>query len=184
MKSIDPYNWGATPQEIAARYPCDELEFSHDAIFHRAVDVDAPGSLVFRWLCQLRVAPYSYDLVDNFARRSPPRLTPGLERLQIGQRAMVIFTIAGFSTNELTLRLALRPAAPVMGDFAGTYRVSAGARNRARIVVRILVRYPRGPYGRFLRHVMPWLDFVMFRKQLLTLKRYAERDAERVGNVV
>ena len=180
MRPMNPYNWGATAEEVGAWYPCDDLGFTHDAVFHRAVDVDAPERLVFRWLCQLRAAPYSYDLVDNFARRSPPELTPGLERLHVGQRAMVIFKIAGFSANELTLRLGSRFAAPVMGDFAGTYRVCAGTRSQARIVVRIAVRYPRGPYGALLRRIMPWLDLIMFRKQLLTLKRYAERDAARV----
>jgi hypothetical protein len=68
--------------------------------------------------------------------------------------------------------------ARVMGDFAGTYRVFARAPDRGRIVVRILVRYPRGPYGALLRRAMPWLDLLMFRKQLATLKRYAERDAK------
>ncbi len=175
---VNPYNWGATEAEVAERYPCDELGFAHDAVFHRAIDVDAPAALAYRWLCQLRAAPYSYDLVDNFGRRSPPELIPGLERLAVGQRAMVIFEIAGFGPNELTLRLAFRPAVAVMGDFAGTYRVRPLGPSRTRIVVRILVRYPGGPYGRFMRRAMPWLDLVMFRKQLITLKRYAERDAK------
>jgi hypothetical protein len=177
---LNPKNWGATAEEVAAPFPCDELGFPHDEVFHRAIDVDAPAPLVFRWLCQLRVAPYSYDLVDNFGRRSPPQLVPGLDRLAVGQRAMTIFRIAAFSESDLTLRLGLAPVAPVMGDFAGTYRVLARSATRGRIVVRILVRYPRGPYGALLRKSMPWLDLLMFKKQLSTLKRYAERDAKGV----
>jgi len=173
----EPRVWGARPDEVAAHYPCDDLGFAHDEAFFRAIDVAAPPALVFRWLCQLRAAPYSYDWLDNFGRRSPPRLTPGLERLATGQRAMVIFRIAGFvAGSSLTVRLASRLGRAVMGDFAGSYAVLATGAG-SRLVAKVLVRYPRGAYGNVLRALMPQADLFMFRKQLQTLRRYAERDA-------
>ncbi|HVN11680.1 MAG TPA: hypothetical protein VMT69_06285 [Kineosporiaceae bacterium] len=33
----------------------------------RAVTVHAASPLVYRWVCQLTQAPYSYDLLDNAA---------------------------------------------------------------------------------------------------------------------
>jgi hypothetical protein len=47
----------------------------------------------------------------------------------------------------------------------------------SRLVAKILLRYPKGAYGTLLRTVLPTLDLVMFRKQLLNLKRLTERDA-------
>jgi hypothetical protein len=174
----EPRNWGATAEERAAVYPCDALGFRPDDVFFRAVDVAAPAALVFRWLCQLRVAPYSYDLLDNFARRSPPRLTPGAERLAVGQSMMHIFRLHGFVPGE-SLTVALKGAFPkwIMGDFAGSYRIFPATENAVRLVAKVLVAYPRGPYGALLRERMPGLDLFMFRKQLETLKAYAERDA-------
>ena len=176
----DIKGWGSTAQERRAHFSCDDLGFAYDETFHRAVDVAAPPELVFRWLAQLRVAPYSYDWLDNFGRRSPPELVPGLDMLAAGQRVMTSFRIVAVTPGEdVTVRLASRLGRTLMGDFAGTYRIVRTRAGSSRIIARILVKYPRGLYGRFLRAVVPFADFVMFRKQLLTLRAYAERDARR-----
>ncbi len=169
--------WGATADECADAYPCDDLGFEHDDTFFRAIDVAAPPALTFRWLCQLRAAPYSYDWLDNFGRRSPPQLIPGLEHLAIGQRIMIIFRLVGFSLGtSLTVESTSGIGNVLMGNVAGSYVVRA-IPGGSRLIAKVLVRYPRGPYGRALQFVMPHADLIMFRKQLLTLRRYAERDA-------
>src|SRR5260221_14022454 len=89
-------DWGSTAEERALAYPCDRVLPESDAEYFRAVDVDAPPAVAFRWLCQLRAAPYSYDLLDNLGRRSPPTLTPGPDALAVGQRGMTIFTLVRF----------------------------------------------------------------------------------------
>jgi hypothetical protein len=62
-----------------------------DALW-RAVTARAPAEAVFRWRCQLRVA-YGCDLFDNFGRRSPRALTPGLADLAPGQVFGTIFEL-------------------------------------------------------------------------------------------
>ena len=137
----------------------------------RAVDVAAPPATTFRWLCQLRVAPYSYDWIDNRGRRSPRELTPGLEDLAVGQRFM-IFELASFEPGrEITLRTDSR----LFGEVFVTYRVSQGARG-SRLLAKLLVRYPRSRVRPIMRHLLPAGDLFMMRKQLLTLAALAERD--------
>ncbi|MGD0384654.1 MAG: hypothetical protein ABSB73_00810 [Solirubrobacteraceae bacterium] len=93
-------NWGSTAVERAQPFPCDRLVGSADHVLFRAVDVRAPVQLTFRWLCQLRAAPYSYDRLDNRGRRSPQTLTPGLEQLAVGQRVQSVFTLVEFEEGR------------------------------------------------------------------------------------
>ena len=133
---------------------------------------------MFRWLCQLRAAPYSYDWLDNAGRRSPQRLTPGLDALEVGQRFQRIFELVEFDPDrQITLRprdagLALR----LFGSVAVTYLVAADSPGTTRLLAKICVRYRRGVSGWFMRVLLPWGDLIMMRRQLLNLKRLAERD--------
>jgi hypothetical protein len=165
------FEYGSTEEERTAAYPCDPLLPDHDAALFRAVDVNAPPETVFAWLCQLRVAPYSYDWIDNWGRRSPRGRDPALERLEVGQRFMTIFRLESFERpRHITLWHD-----GVFGKVAGTYSAPPG-----RLVVKLLWSYPGGPVRRSVAgRLLPAGDVVMMRKQLRTLARLAE--AERVG---
>src|SRR3954452_25104893 len=100
------HTWGSTAEERAETFPCDRYaDASFESCF-RSVDVSAPVDVTFRWLCQLRVAPYSYDWIDNFGRRSPTRRDPANEHLVAGQRWMTIFRLLEFEVDrQLTLAI-------------------------------------------------------------------------------
>ncbi|EUA28809.1 hypothetical protein I548_1994 [Mycobacterium intracellulare] len=68
--------WGVRPWERTTPLPCDGVLPSAGVRADRAISIAAPPSIVFGWLCQLRVAPYSYDSLDNLGRRSPAGATP------------------------------------------------------------------------------------------------------------
>ena len=156
-------------------FPCDRFLPDADGEYFRAVGVAAPAGVLFRWLCQLKVAPYSYDLVDNFGRRSPRELTPGVGRLARGQRVMTIFEIADFGENEhLTLTLVGPLANALFGRVALSYVVLPGSGDFCRLVAKLRILYPERPPGSWMRWLLPWGDLLMMRKQLLTLKRLAE----------
>jgi hypothetical protein len=162
-------NWGATAAERAMSLPCDELMPDARVRCHRAVSVDAPPAIVFRRLCQLRVAPYSYDALDNLGRQSPRALTPGLDRLEPGQRFMFVFRLASFTPDEHITLLTRR--------FAVTYAVRPSG-SGSRLLGRVLFPAPGGRLGALLiGRPFALGDLVMMRKQLLTLKELAELDA-------
>lgn len=171
-----PYVWGATEAECAAAYACDRFLPAPQHQFFRAVDVDAPAPVTFRWLQQLRVAPYSYDWADNFLLPSPPRLTPRAERIAVGQRVMHVFSIVALEPGRtLTVGPRSRTAATLLGTLYGTYVVAPRASGGSRLFVKVNANYPRSLYGRLVGGIMPWIDLVMMRKQLRRLKNFAER---------
>ena len=173
------HTWGSTPGERELPFACDRHLPRHDVAVHRAIDVAAPAATLFRWLCQMRVAPYSYDWIDNLGRRSPRRLTPGLDELEIGQRFMWIFNLVEFEP-DLHLTLAYR-FAPTLGNYAVTYRVLPASSDRCRLVVKLLIAAPyRGPLRPVVRTVSPFADLFMMQKQLRTLKRLAEHTGPEV----
>jgi hypothetical protein len=166
--------WGSTAEERAEPFPCDALIAGPRRELFRAVDVDAPADVLFRWVCQLRAAPYSYDLLDNLGRRSPRELTPGLDDLAPGQRVMTIFRLVSFEPGR---SITVASTTKLFGHVAVTYRVVPIDEQRSRLVVKLAVARRRGCVASVLDQLLPAGDLVMMRKQLLTLKARAEHAA-------
>lgn len=179
VASTFPYSWGATAAEREAEYPCDDFAGADSIRVTRAVSCHAEPAALFAWLCQLRRGPYSYDVVDNLGRRSPRKIDRRMLDLRTGLRVMTIFRLVDFEDNK-NLTLAIEPrqlAHTVFGPVALTYQVDPTPSGGSRLICALDVP----PVGRVAPHVRRWLlslgDFVMMRKQLLTLARLAERGA-------
>lgn len=173
--------WGVTRAEQDRTYPCDDLLADPGDRLMRGVDVAAPADVVFRWVCQFRVAPYSYDLIDNPGRRSPRRPLPWCWDLEVGQTFSTIFTLESFVVGEhLTFRMAPGLSTRVYGDIVLTYAVIPVGPERSRLVAVIRGRRPTGRAQAVRNRLLAWGDLVMMRRQLLTFASLAAREhAER-----
>lgn len=167
------WTWGTTPEERARPYPCDRWVEEFDDAYYRGVTVHASAAVVFRWLCQLKVAPYSYDWIDNWGRRSPRALTPGVERLAVGDRFMIFTLVEYEQDRHVTLRLL---GSRMFGDIAITYATVPVSHAVTRLIMKIVARYSDGVGGRLQRWLLPWGDLVMARRQLLNLRSMAQRE--------
>lgn len=175
------HTWGTTPSERQLIFPCDRIISNPDESLFRGVTVHASPTIVFRWLCQMRVAPYSYDWIDNGGRQSPRELSAGLEHLEPGQDVMRIFDLIDFERDRhLTIRVKPRTrAARSFGDIAVSYLIVSGAQGSCRLLVKLVARYPPGAKGRFMSALLPWGDLFMMRRQLLNFKALSERHSPR-----
>jgi hypothetical protein len=170
--------WGTTDEERSMWWPCDAYVNPPLVTEYRAVEVLAPKEIAYRWLCQLRVAPYAYDWFDNFGRQSPRQLTPGLEQLRVGQQLLVMFKIVEFEENDHIT---------VLGDTFGwafgqrlamTYRVLPCSPISCRIVSKLTGHHgplPASLLNLFRREFFSIGELPLMRKQLLTLKQLAEK---------
>jgi hypothetical protein len=170
------FHAGWTLEEDRVRsFPCDDHVLSPLVSCYRGVEVRAPCELVFRWLCQIKIAPYSYDWFDNFGRQSPRELTPGLGLLAVGQPFLVMFRIVDFVENE-HITMVGETFEWIAGQrLAMTYRVVPSTAGSCRIVVKIVSH--NGPVtflNRLRRDFIPLGEFPLMRKQLSTIKRLAE----------
>ena len=139
----------------------------------RAVRIAAPPELVFRWLTQLAVAPYSYDLLDNRGRRSPRHLVQGID-LEPGRSMMEIFRLTAMEPDRmLELTMDTPGSLRVFGRILAVYRTLPQGEGTI-LRCDLFLQPHRGP-ARLRDHLLVWGDVVMMRKQLLTLKELSER---------
>ncbi|GEL26118.1 hypothetical protein PSU4_50720 [Pseudonocardia sulfidoxydans NBRC 16205] len=161
--------WGVTDAETRLRYPCDEVVPRPVLQAWRGVTVHAPPGRVWRWVAQIRLAPYSYDWIDNLGRRSPrelqdlPEPVPGEPFSRSGGRPLgrILSVTPG---TQLTAR--------IMGGVMSYVLVPDGPAGSDG--TRLLLKVVTGG-GRLLAPFVSVGDLVMARRQLLNVKGLAER---------
>lgn len=176
-------SWGIETAETEIAFPCDRLPEKFEADYYRGVTVHASPATTYRWLCQLRAAPYSYDWIDNWGRRSPRQLIPGLENLKLGQTVMTIFNLIDFEADrQLTCRIKPRTSpSRLFGDVVVSYLIVPRSDRDCRLLAKVRVTYPSGLMGGLMRGILPPGDLVMMRRQLLNLKKFAEGEGHRAS---
>jgi hypothetical protein len=157
--------WGVTESETSRSYPCDELVTSPALQLWRGVDVGTPPGAVWPWVAQVRVAPYSYDWIDNRGRRSPRELL-GLPEPRVGER----FTTAG--GREVGRIVSVDPGKQLTGAIGRTFMSYVLVRqdhDTTRLLLKVV-----SPTSRWRAIGLSVGDLIMARRQLLNLKRLAE----------
>jgi hypothetical protein len=157
--------WGVTAEETRRHYPCDDFVSAPALEAWRGVDIAAPSESVWPWVTQLRVAPYSYDWIDNLGRRSPRRLLE-LPDPRVGDN----FTSAG--GRPLGRIVSLHPGRQLTGTILGahmSYVLEAEDQLGTRLLLKVVMQSTHVAVALSLG------DLVMARRQLLNIKRLAER---------
>jgi hypothetical protein len=163
--------WGVSEIDTLRSYPCDDFVAAPTMRAWRGVGVEAPAEAVWPWVAQVRLAPYSYDWIDNCGRRSPQHLV-GPTEPRVGDR----FTTAG--GREVGRIVSVDPGRQITGTIMGafmSYVLVSHEHDVTRLLLKIVTRTSRW--------TAPGLclgDLIMARRQLLNLKQLAERHQHQV----
>ncbi|MFJ3799503.1 hypothetical protein ACIPSJ_24820 [Streptomyces sp. NPDC090088] len=158
--------WGVSDAEIARPYPCDDFVTSPALQAWRGVGVEVPAETLWPWITQVRLAPYAYDWIDNLGRRSPRELA-GLPEPEVGER----FTAVG--GRRLGRIVSVEPGQQLTGTIMGallSYVLVPQDPDRTRLLLKVVMQT-----GRWTAIGLSVGDLIMARRQLLNLKRLAER---------
>ncbi len=166
--------WGTTDAEIAAHYPCDDVVPHPGLQLWRAVTVQARPEDVWPWIAQIRLAPYSYDWIDNLGHSSPQRLQH-LAEPRVGEN---FSAVAGRPQGRI---LSVTPGEQLTGRILGAVlsyvlapHDSHGSQGSQGQATRLLMKVVAAR-GRRVAPLIGSGELVMARRQLLNLKRLAER---------
>lgn len=163
--------WGVTDSEVSRPYPCDDFVASPTLSAWRGVSVDAPAEAVWPWIAQVRLAPYAYDWIDNFGRRSPRELM-GLAEPRIGER----LTAMGWCKmgRIVSVEPQIQLTCTIIGTFLSYVLVPDGQHTRL-LMKAVTAVNPLVAAGLCLG------DLIMARRQLLNWKSLAEQHHRTTG---
>ncbi len=157
--------WNVTDDEVARHYPCDDFVPAPTLQAWRGVSVHATPQALWPWIGQIRIAPYSYDWIDNLGHRSPQQLM-GLAEPVVGE------PLTTAATRRFERILAVEPPKQLTGEIMGTCisYVLMPQGQTTRLLMKIVTRM-----SRWLASRLSLGDLIMARRQLLNLKRLAEQ---------
>lgn len=174
--------WGATPAEVAAAMPGDDLLPRAQYRCTRAITIDAGPDAVWPWLVQVgyrRAGWYANDLLDNFARPSVQRIVPELQDIRVGQS--LAWVPRPTERTAFVVDSFARPSSLLWRSPNRTWawRLTPLAGGRTRVVSRLHTFYEwRRPLAPFTLMLMEIADYPMMRRMLRGIRDRVEAEQQ------
>ncbi len=143
----------------------------------RSVEIQARPHHIFLWLRQLRVAPYSYDFIDNRRMKSPDFIIKNLPPLKVNTHFLLAFHVTEFKEDSFIACRFCEPINPpfnlcLRGLFI-EYRI-AGQGSKANLWCKVTGYIRHDIFSRGFFHVFSVVNKIMMTRQLKNLKKLSE----------
>jgi len=143
----------------------------------RCVEINAGPSDIFIWLKQLRIAPYSYDFVDNRCKKSPDFIIENLPPLKVYTHFLLVFHILEFEENSFISARFCEPInTPVnlyMRDMFIEYRIVEETTN-TKLWCKVKGHFNTDISSRGFFFIFSVINKIMMARQLKNIKKLSE----------
>ena len=172
--------WGARPDELAMVFPGDEIVEQPSFNATRGITVNAPPENIYPWIVQMgldRAGWYSYDLLDNLARKSAEEILPRFQHVQPGD----LIPMSPDGKQGLFVKEFEKDHWMLWGDQVGdsswAWMILPDDSNRSRLLTRVRMKYRWLSPAILFSMIVEFSDFPMMRKCMLGIKSRAESTA-------
>jgi hypothetical protein len=143
----------------------------------RCIEISADTSDIFGWLKQFRIAPYSYDFIDNRCRKSPDYIIENLPPLKVNTHYLLSFHIFEFLENSfIACRFCEpinRPLSLYIKDLFIEYRIEVQG-PKAKLWCKIKGYYYSDISSKGFFFIFSILNKIMMSRQLKNIKKLSE----------
>ena len=169
--------WGATDAEIRRTLPGDETVARPSFNATRAVTIHAPAENIYPWIVQMgvtRAGWYSYDLLDNLARKSAETILPEFQNIHIGDVIPMSpdgkqgMGVKDFKKDQWLLWWDRK------GDTTWVWEIHPDGADHCRLITRVRMKYDWFSLSLPFSLLVEFFDLPMMRKCMLGIKRRAE----------
>lgn len=171
------HSWGIQINERDIVFPCDDMDYKFDpkCTLYRAITIEAPAEEIYLWLCQLRFSACSYDLIGSWKKKALKTTLHNQPELKINHTVMGIFELISFEKDaQITLSIKPNSGYP-LESLIVSYMIIKQEANSCRLICKANMQYKPSLLGYIAKKILPWGDLIMMRRQMLNIKRFAER---------
>jgi len=146
----------------------------------RCIEISAKASDIFVWLKQLRIAPYSYDFIDNRCRKSPDYIIENLPPLKANTHFLLAFHILEFEANSFVVCRFCEPINPpvnlYMKDLFFEYRIAEHG-TKTNLWCKIKGHFNNDISSKGFFFIFSVVNKIMMTRQLKNIKKLSELSA-------
>lgn len=144
----------------------------------RSVEIQAHAHDIFLWLKQLRVAPYSYDFIDNRRMKSPDFIIENLPPMKVNTHFLLACHVTEFEENSFIVCRFCEPInLPFNLCLRGLYieyRIS-GQGSKAYLWCKVKGYIRPDIFSRGFFHGFSVVNKIMMTRQLKNIKKLSEQ---------